>query len=384
MTLGSRVHPRALRSAHYGYVVAALGLLALLGAQGLGRFAYPLLLPAMRDALELSYAQTGLLAGVNSGGYLVVSVFAGFVAARHGPRRVVSVALAMTGVAMFFLAIAPTFLVALLAQFSVGVAMAFVTVPVMGMCSAWFAPSRRGLAAGIVAAGSGMGLIVTGAVVPLIYVAHGVDWWRFAWGYFGLAVFALTLLTALLLRDRPRPGQARVGETAPAPPPAVAVKPSLFTPAVMRHPLVWYLSLLSGINTFAYVGFATFFAAYLMNERGVDPATTGALWSAAGLAALFSGLVWGVLSDRAGRKLAVALIFVVQIACFTIFTFSPSVLGYLVAALLYGLIARANFAVSAAACGDIVGPALAPAAFGINAIGAAIGLVIGPVVAGPL
>lgn len=384
MTLGSLVRPRALRVVHYGYVVAVLGLLALLGAQGLGRFAYPLLLPAMREGLDLSYAQTGVLAGVNSGGYLVVSVFAGFVGARYGPRRVVSAALALTGAAMLALAVAPDFLVALLAQFVMGIAMAFATVPVMGMCSAWFAPSRRGMATGIVATGSGMGLIVTGAVVPLIYAAHSADWWRFAWGYFGLIVFALTVITALLLRDRPRPGQPRVGERAPAVLPPPSGKPALFTPEVWRKPLVWYLALLSGINTFAYVGFATFFAAYLINERGVDPAVTGALWGAAGVMALFSGVVWGVLSDRASRKAALALIFVVQIACFTIFTFWPSFIGYLIAALLYGLIARANFAVSAAACGDIVGPALAPAAFGINAIGASVGLVVGPVVSGPL
>lgn len=384
MTLKSQIERRALPRLHYGYVVAVLGMLALVGAQGLGRFGYPLILPGMKEGLDLTYAQTGLLAGINSGGYLLFSVWAGAFGSRHGPRLVISIALAATSVAMFVQAVAPTFAVSLAMQFVIGVGMAFVSVPAMGMCAAWFAPSRRGLATGLVSAGSGLGLVVAGALVPLIYRASGVTWWRFAWAAFGLMVLVLSILAALLLRDRPAPGQPRVGETTAAPLPAGAARPSLWTPEIWRMPLVWYLALLSGINTFAYVGFTTFFAAYLINERGVDPGVAGALWGLAGTIALFSGVLWGSLSDRAGRKTALFLIFVVQIVCFSVFAFSSVIVGYLVAAVLYGLIARANFTVSAAASGDIAGPALAPAAFGINALGAGLGLTLGPIVGGPL
>jgi MFS family permease len=384
MTLEGQAERRARTRIHYGYVVAVLGMLALVGAQGLGRFGYPLILPGMKEGLHLTYAQTGLLAGVNSGGYLLSSVWAGAFGARHGPRRVISIALAGIGAAMLVQAFAPTFTVSLAMQFLIGTGMAFVSVPAMAMCSAWFAPSRRGLAAGLVSAGSGLGLVAAGAVVPLIYHTYGEAWWRWAWGYFGLAVLVLSALAAVLLRDRPAPGEPRVGETVAAPAPAAAAKPSLWTPEVWRMSLVWYLALLSGINTFAYVGFTTFFAAYLINERGVEPSVAGALWGLAGAIALVSGMLWGTLSDRAGRQTALLLIFVVQIACFLLFALSSVLLGYLVAAVLYGLIARANFAVSAAASGDIAGPALAPAAFGINALGAGLGLTIGPIVGGPL
>lgn len=377
---------RALRAVHYGYVVALLGLLALLGSQGLGRFGYPLILPGMRDGLGLSYSQAGFLASVNSAGYLLFSVGAGAFAARYGSRLVVSAALALASLAMFLLAVTPSFLVALLAQFLVGTAMAFASVPSLALCTAWFAPTRRGMAAGIVVAGSGLGLVVSGAAVPLIYSLHaeGGNWWRFAWAYFGLVVAAITLLCALLLRDRPRPGQPRVGETVPAPAPPLPSRPALLEPAVWRSGVVWHLGLLSGINTFAWVGFATFFGAYLINEQGESPQTAGTLWGLAGFLALFSGLLWGSLSDRFGRKAALALIFVTEMVAFATFALWPALPGYALAAILYGSIARANLAVSAAACGDLVGPRLAPAAFGINGLVAGLGLVLGPMLAGPL
>lgn len=382
LTIGTQ--PRTRRSLHYGWVVAALGILVLLGSQGLGRFGYTMILPGMKEGLQLSYAQAGLLAGINSAGYVLVSVWAGVIAARHGPRGIISVSLVFCGLAMFFLGLAPTFEVALAMQFLVGIATAFVSVPAMGMCTAWFAPRRRGLATGLVATGSGLGLVVAGVAVPVIIRAHPADWWRFAWVYFGLGVLGLAALAAVLLRDRPGPGQTRVGETISSPPAAIAAQPPVRVREVWTMPLVWYIGLLAGINTFSYVGFSTFFAAYLINERGLDPGTTGALWGLAGTLALVSGLVWGALSDRIGRGPALTLIYVTQIVCFTTFAFAPSLPGYLVAALLYGITARANFAVSAAAVGDLMGPTLAPAAFGLTAVAAGLGLTIGPIVAGPI
>jgi nitrate/nitrite transporter NarK len=41
--------------------------------------------------------------------------------------------------------------------------------------AAWFAPRRRGLAAGVAVAGSSIGLIIIGPLVPRIVNAYGAD-----------------------------------------------------------------------------------------------------------------------------------------------------------------------------------------------------------------
>ncbi|HEX2171934.1 MAG TPA: hypothetical protein VHL09_05765, partial [Dehalococcoidia bacterium] len=50
---------------HYGYAIALLAGLAVFAGFGLGRFVYGLLLPPMKAAFSMSYAQSGDLAFAN-------------------------------------------------------------------------------------------------------------------------------------------------------------------------------------------------------------------------------------------------------------------------------------------------------------------------------
>src|SRR6201996_807595 len=54
---------------------------------GLGRFAYALLLPAMRLDLGWSYAQAGAINTANAAGYLIGALIAAPLAARFGDKR---------------------------------------------------------------------------------------------------------------------------------------------------------------------------------------------------------------------------------------------------------------------------------------------------------
>ena len=68
----------------------AMGLLTTIGAHGFGRMAYTLILPAMKDGLQFTYAQLGLLATGNFIGYLSLAIIGGFLASRFGTRIVIS------------------------------------------------------------------------------------------------------------------------------------------------------------------------------------------------------------------------------------------------------------------------------------------------------
>jgi len=46
---------------HYAWIVVGAGTIGVMGALGLGRFGYTVILPAMKDGLGLSYGQMGLL-----------------------------------------------------------------------------------------------------------------------------------------------------------------------------------------------------------------------------------------------------------------------------------------------------------------------------------
>ena len=146
---------------HYGWVVIIVGTLVVFGSLGLARFSYTVRLPVMQKSL----------ATANLVGYLALSVIGGALAARYGPRLIISVALALAGVGMLLTGLANGFLSAAVCRAVVGIGSGASNVPMMGLLSAWFAPRRRGFASGIVVAGSSVALIFLGTLVPRILYA---------------------------------------------------------------------------------------------------------------------------------------------------------------------------------------------------------------------
>src|SRR5215467_9248718 len=82
------------------WVIAALSLAPAV-ANSFARFAYALLLPAMRAQLSLSYSQAGSLNTANALGYLVGAVLAAACVSRLGNRRLFCVGMVVTVVALF-------------------------------------------------------------------------------------------------------------------------------------------------------------------------------------------------------------------------------------------------------------------------------------------
>ena len=85
-----------------------------------------------------------------------------------------------------------------------------------------------------------------------------------------------------------------------------------------------------------------------------------------------------------GRKRGLALVYLVQAASYGLFALWRDPTGYLVSAVLFGLVAWSIPGIVAAACGDYVGPRLAPAALGFLTLFFGLGQAAGPSLAGAL
>lgn len=368
---------------HYSLVVMFMSLVTVTGALGFARFGYTLLLPGMKEGLGLTYTQTGLLATWNLIGYLVFAAVGGVVAARYGPRRVISVSMLLAGVGMFLTGLAPDFLMALLMRVVTGVGSAGANVPVMGLLSAWFAARRRGMAAGVAVGGSGVALVLTGLLLPPLIAGFG---WRTGWYALGVLGIAIGAAAYLLLRDRPAEKGVRAigavaGQGAPA---AAGARVALDWGLVYRSPVLWHLAAVYAMFGFAYIIYATFFATYLTQEGGWTPAATGGLWATIGALSIFSGFIWGTISDQIGRKYGLALVFLLQGLSILIFALVRNPVGFYSSAILFGLTAWSIPGIMAAACGDYVGPRLAPAALGLITVIFGIGQAFGPSLAGAI
>ena len=369
---------------HYGWTVLAMGTLVVFGSLGLARFSYSVVLPAMQKGLGMANTESGALATANMVGYLVFSLAGGMLAARFGPRRVISAGLALAAVSMILTGMAHSVLAAGVWRALAGVGSGASNVPVMGLMAAWFAPRRRGLAAGVAVAGSSIAIIVVGPLVPRILAAVGNEGWRTCWYLFGATTLLLAIGAAVLLRDHPSEvGQRPVGAEPdePAPPPRGG---ALRWGDVYRRPIIWLLGLVYIAFGFSYIIYMTFFSKCLIAEGGYTQAQAGRLFMVLGWFSLLCGLIWGTVSDRIGRKRALALVYLTHAVAFSLFPLWPTPTGFTISAILFGLSAWSIPGIVAATCGDLLGPRLAPAALGFVTLFFGLGQAAGPSVAGAM
>ena len=370
----------------YGWIILAVGVGVVFGALGLARFGYTLVLPSMQRGLDIANTQAGALATANLVGYLLLSLAGGALATRFGPRMVISAGLALAGFGMLMTGFAQGFLMVAFWRGLTGVGSGASNVPVMGLLSSWFSRRKRGFAAGIAVSGSSVGLILLGLTVPRLLEIFGDSGWRICWFLFGGVTLLIAVGAVILLRNHPsEKGTKAHGEdrTAPSGP----GNPSSAPPglgSVYTSPAVWFMGLIYVAFGFSYIIYVTFFFKHLITEGGYTREAAGNLFMLIGWLSLFCGVIWGSVSDRLGRKYTLAIVYALQAVSFGLFALWTEPPGFLLSAVLFGLTAWSIPAIMAAACGDVLGAKLAPAALGFITLFFGIGQAVGPSVAGAI
>lgn len=368
---------------HYSWVVLATAALVVFASLGLARFGYTVLLPPMQRALHMDNTQGGGLASANLCGYLLLSAGGGALATRFGPRRVIVAGLLLAGTTMLLTGAVHRAGTAAIWRALTGMGSGASNVPVMGLLAAWFAARWRGLAAGIGVAGSSLAIIFLGPVTAPILSASPDTGWRVAWCLFGGVTLLVALVGYLLLKDRPEDlGLAPLGRRPASAAPTA--EPRIRWRQVYHAPRVWHLGLVYSAFGFSYIIYMTFFVKALMAQGGYSREQALRLFFIMGVCSLFCGLLWGSLSDRIGRKNALVLVYLSHAVAFSLFALYPRPVGFTLSAVLFGLSAWSVPAVMAAACGDVLGPRLAPSGLGFVTLFFGVGQAVAPGIAGAL
>jgi MFS family permease len=363
---------------HYAWVIVLSGALTIFCCFGLARFAFGMLLPAMRDALGLSYDDMGFLSTGNFAGYLVAVGLAPL-ALRYIPaRKLVTASLLVIGLGLVVISRTTSYWL-LGALFTViGMGGGFANIPSMALVSRWFRRERRGQAAGMMIMGNGAAIICTGFLVPWLNATFGGEGWRMGWLTLGVACLVLGAVVGLLLRNDPADlGLEPLGAPQPINYVAEDTRGPYRAATILLH--LGGLYLLFGLT---YMVYGTFIVATMVDEYHYAEATAGSFWSWTGFFCLFSGVGFGILSDRLGRRGGLMLAYAVQGAAYLLVASQLGPLALFGSVVLYGLAVFAVPAIMAAAVGDYLGTARAAAAFSMVTFCFAIGQTIGPGVAG--
>lgn len=368
---------------HYGWVVLIMGTFAIFGALGLARFGYSVILPNMQAGLGMDNGQAGLLATMGLVGYLALAIIGGALASRYGVRIIASVGLALAGSGMLFMGLSNTYLTVAFWSGLSGLGSGAVNIAIMGLWPAWFSRKRRGLASGIAVSGSSMGLIMTGFVVPRIISAYGENAWQISWLVFGSITLLLAVGSFLIVRNNPAEmGLKPIGDDEVIQ--YGSRNDNVNWRSVYFSATVWSLGIVYIAFGFSYIVFMTFFVKHLVSDAGLTGAAAGKLYMLMGWFSLASGIIWGLLSDKIGRKKTLTILYLIHGLAFSLFAVGNSPIHFTITAMLYGISAWSIPAIISATCGDLLGPKLAPAALGFVTLFFGIGQVLGPVVAGSI
>lgn len=365
----------------YRWVIVAAGICGLFASLGIGRFALGMLLPAMGEALDLSYAEMGGIGTVNFCGYLLAVLLCGKLSARYSPRLLISAALLLVGLSMIAIGFVEQLFLITFLYFLTGVGSALSNVPIMALISTWFPPTSRGRAAGLVVIGNGLGIIMSGYLVPKL--TSGGYGWQMSWITLGCVASCSAAVCWLLIRNSP----SRLETVSSIKVSALSREESKTSASASEKrlkPIFIHCAAIYFLFGFTYVIYTTFFVTSLVQERGFSEQEAGYLWSWVGFLSLVSGPLFGTLSDRFGRKAGLVTVFSIQAAAYTM-AISSLPEPFLYASIFcFGIVAWSVPSIMAALVGDTAGPQRAAAVFGFVTFVFGIGQMTGPFCAGAL
>jgi MFS family permease len=312
-------------------------------------------------------ADVSLVFGLSGGVYFVFGAGAGILADRFGPRAVTCTGMLLIASGLVLCSFAGS-MYTVYAAYGVGVGLgiALVYTPAIACVQPWFT-RRRGLAAGLASAGIGAGTVA----VPLIATAAiAALQWRDAMRALAAGVLLFGLCAAWLLRRAPVASAARSGQI-----------PGLSLREALRDRRFWwlYLSVVLAAPSM-FIPFAHVSAA--ARDMGIEAASAVGLVGLIGIGSLVGRFVIGALADRLGRTLTL-LLMQGSMGLSVLAWFSAGSYPMLVFfALWFGLSYGGIVSLLPAICMDLFGARAVAGIIGTLYSGAALGNLLGPVLAG--
>jgi predicted MFS family arabinose efflux permease len=351
--------------AHPARLILILSLAPTIGL-GIGRFAYSLVLPDMRDALGWSYSAAGFMNTINAAGYLAGALIASKLIKRFELAPTVRWGTLTCVASLALCALSDNFIVLSLARLLVGLGAAavFIAGAALAATIAQSRPERANFLLSLFYAGPGLGILSSGLIAPFVLQAFGPGSWWIVW-------WAMTLLTTIMtipLLLAPLDIRAVVTDAVPTP---FAIKPVLIY-------LFGYFLFGAG-----YIAYMTFMIAYI-RDAGGGAAAQSAFWCLIGLSAFVTPWLWRRALARDSGGISTAIILSVNAVGAALPLLGHSAAWLATSALVFGVSFFAIVGSTTAFVRFNYSPAAWPTAIAAMTIAFGVGQTLGPIATGAI
>ena len=244
--------------------------------------AIPLLLPLIREDLDISFTQAGMLSAAGALSYMLGQVPAGFLADRFGAKRLVFIGLLGWSLLSVSFGLIHVFWFALLNQFFAGAFRALLFVPGIALLANWFAPERRATAMSLVLLGGAVGSVLLSLCGPMLADSYG---WRPTFIAFAVLGVGSAVLFGIFARDKP-------GTRSRQP---VILGDILH---IARFPVIWVCCGLQFVRFAIVMGFGFWLPSFLVAERGMSVGGAGLVMAMSAALSAPSNTIGAYISDR--------------------------------------------------------------------------------------
>ncbi|AZV40936.1 YbfB/YjiJ family MFS transporter [Peribacillus asahii] len=343
---------------------AFASMMVTISTLGFARMSFGILMPFMKENLSLTYEQAGMLGTATSIGYLGMVLFAGILASKWGSKRLVVWGTFLVAIGLLYLSWVTSFISCLVAMAMIGVGTAFTYTPLVNIVVGWF-PKQRGMMIGFLVSGLGLGTLISSTLIPFFTTWFSENGWRYLWLLYGILSLVVVLVAQAILRDPPIPLRKKGQHND-----------SLLR-EVYLHKGVLLVAIIYGLIGFAYLIPQSFLFSYFL-ESNVDRYSAGRIMAFGGIMSIFSGPLWGTISDRIGRKKSLLITLFLGAGSMLIPILFPIQIGFVVSQFLWGVTVVGMLSLIQALSTEQIHHSYAPIALGYTTVFFAVGQLAGP------
>ncbi len=297
----------------------SLGWFATLGV----RIVYPALLPYITEEFAISFTTTGGLISMLWFSYAVFQFPGGVLSDRYGNAIVLSASVVVAFVAVLALIFAPVFGVFVVATSLLGVGTGlYGTTRITALSDAF--PSQETAAISLSQAAGNVGNIVLPVTAGVVSAALG---WRFGFGYL-LPVFVVTGLGIWLVV----PGRKSSARTSQE-----GFKSTMRVVAeTITQKQVLLVTFVLFLTMFIYQSVTGFLPTYLVATKEVSATFATVLYGLFFASAIVFQFLSGIISDRAGQRIGLAVFIGLSVPAFILLSMVTSQVALVIVVLLLG------------------------------------------------
>lgn len=215
-----------------------------------------------------------------------LSIPAGTLADKNGPKKVVTICLIVSVIGAFLRAGVMSFPVQVISMFLIGFGIASLNANLIKILSAWFGGKAQ----------VGMGFFFASADIGVIgaqMLAPQMPSVQFSYTTAAIALLVVTILWAVFMKNAPK--GASVAFTGGG------ESPMKYFKVAVKSRNVWFVGLCYGFSMAAVTAFAGFIPQALINMCGASALEAGGIASMASIGSFFGCILGPVICDRLGK-----------------------------------------------------------------------------------